>query len=269
VDTVLVNHNDAALLTEGAKVAKDTLFFLSNGEDESKVSSKPTKKPPVKPLLNGNNGSPAKNKTVAGKVLRNKTRSAAQEEVLMSTAAKIAEHQKELHSHTQSEGLAKYSEEGGGGGGKEGKSWKRFQSYKGEAALPPQSESLRVSPESIPFLTSAIDTVFISQIYVDRKAQTIILPIHGFAVPFHINTIKNAAKNDEGDFTFLRINFQTPGQLAGRKEDTVCFNSVLALALSHLSYSLLKIPMLHLSAPLPIALQTVTASITSPNKSPS
>ena len=56
---------------------------------------------------------------------------------------------------------------------------------------------------------------------MDRKAQTVILPIHGFAVPFHINTIKNASKNDEGDFTYLRVNFQTPGQLAGKKEDTV------------------------------------------------
>jgi len=61
----------------------------------------------------------------------------------------------------------------------------------------------------------------ISQIFVDRKALTVILPIHGFAVPFHINTIKNASKNDEGEFTYLRINLQTPGQLAGKKEDTV------------------------------------------------
>jgi len=37
----------------------------------------------------------------------------------------------------------------------------------------------------------------------------------------HINTIKNVSKNDEGDFTYLRVNFQTPGQLAGKKEDTV------------------------------------------------
>jgi nucleosome binding factor SPN SPT16 subunit len=59
------------------------------------------------------------------------------------------------------------------------------------------------------------------QIFVDRKAQTVILPVHGFAVPFHINTIKNVSKNDEGDFTYLRVNFQTPGQLAGKKEDTV------------------------------------------------
>ncbi|KAH7910168.1 FACT complex subunit SPT16 [Hygrophoropsis aurantiaca] len=198
VDTVKVGADKAVLLTEGARSPKDTLFFLNiDNEGENDSTSKVPKKPPVKPIANG---SPIKNKTVAGKVLRNKTRSAAQEEVLLTTAAKIKEHQAELHDNLQSEGLAKYSEEGGGSGGKEGKSWRRFQSYKGEAALPKEAENLRI--------------------YVDRKAQTVILPVHGFAVPFHINTIKNVSKNDEGDFTFLRINFQTPGQLAGKKEDT-------------------------------------------------
>ncbi|KII88934.1 hypothetical protein PLICRDRAFT_175186 [Plicaturopsis crispa FD-325 SS-3] len=198
-DTVKIGDEKAILLTEGSRSPKDTLFFLNQESDGDKKPAKPAKKPPVKPLGNGH-ASPVKSKTVGGKVLRNKTRSAAQDEVLQSTAAKIAEHQTELHANLQTEGLAKYSEEGGGSGGKEGKGWKRFQSYKGEAALPKEVESLRI--------------------FVDRKAQTIILPVHGFAVPFHINTIKNVSKNDEGDFTFLRINFQTPGQLAGKKEDT-------------------------------------------------
>ncbi|KIJ60617.1 hypothetical protein HYDPIDRAFT_32041 [Hydnomerulius pinastri MD-312] len=197
VDTVRVGADKSTFLTEGVKSPKDTLFFLNNEEDEDDKPTKSTKAPPVKPLANG---SPVKNKTVGGKVLRNKTRSAAQDEVLMTTAAKIKEHQTDLHANLQSEGLAKYSEEGGGNGEKEGKGWKRFQSYKGEGALPKEVEGLRV--------------------FVDRKAQTIILPMHGFAVPFHINTIKNVSKNDEGDFTYLRINFQTPGQLAGKKDDT-------------------------------------------------
>jgi nucleosome binding factor SPN SPT16 subunit len=51
--------------------------------------------------------------------------------------------------------------------------------------------------------------------------MSIVVPVHGFAVPFHINTIKNVSKLDEGEFTYLRINFQSPGQLTGRKEDTV------------------------------------------------
>ncbi|KAG1901704.1 FACT complex subunit-domain-containing protein [Suillus fuscotomentosus] len=200
VDTIRVGADRSTLLTEGAKSTKDTLFFL-NPENEIEVEedkpSKPSKKAPVKPLVNG---SPVKNKTVGGKVLRNKTRSAAQEEVLMTAAAKIKEHQQQLHEGLQSAGLAKYSEGASGGGEKEGKTWKRFQSYKGESALPREVESLRIC--------------------VDRKAQTIVLPVHGFAVPFHINTIKNASKNDEGDYTYLRINFQTPGQLAGKKDDT-------------------------------------------------
>ncbi|KZT26342.1 FACT complex subunit SPT16 [Neolentinus lepideus HHB14362 ss-1] len=198
VDTILVNQEKSGPLTEGVKAPKETLFFLNPaGGEDSKAPSKEYKKPSKKPAANGH-GSPMKNKTAGGKVLRNKTR--RQEEELQSTMARIIEHQRQLHTQVQAEGLAKYSESGGGTGGKEGKAWKRFQSYKGEIALPKEVESMRI--------------------YVDRKAQTVILPVYGFAVPFHINTIKNVSKNDEGDYTYLRINFQTPGQLAGKKEDT-------------------------------------------------
>jgi len=140
-----VGHEKGILLTDGVKSVKDTLFFETNDADDFK-SSKAPKKPPVKPLTNGNSLSPAKNKTVAGKVLRTKTRSAAQEEVMMTTAAKIKEHQTELHTQLQAEGLSKHSEDGGGSGGKEGKGWKRFQSYKGDAALPKEAESMKVRP---------------------------------------------------------------------------------------------------------------------------
>lgn len=90
------------------------------------------------------NGSPPK-KTVAGKVLRNQTRRAAQDEVHQTAAAKLAEHQRELHDQLQTQGLEKFSEEGEGKEGKEGKGWKKFQSYKGEAGLPGDVEKLRVS----------------------------------------------------------------------------------------------------------------------------
>ena len=140
VDTVKVGHDKAICLTEGVKHTKDTLFYITRdgGEEEPKQAKKPAAKP-----TNGN-PSPTKHKTAGGKVLRNKTRSAAQEEVLQSAAAKIKEHQRELHQSLQAEGLEKYSEEGASGGGKEGKGWKRFQSYKGELGLPKEAESLRV-----------------------------------------------------------------------------------------------------------------------------
>ncbi|KAF7338622.1 FACT complex subunit SPT16 [Mycena venus] len=191
VDTIKVESDKSVLLTDGARSIKDTMFFLTPEDAEEK----PKKKPPVMPHKNG---SPPK-KTVAGKVLRNQTRR-TQDEVHQTAAAKLAEHQRELHDKLQSAGLDKYSDEGEGKESKEGKGWKKFQSYKGEGGLPGEVEKLRI--------------------HVDRKAQTVILPIHGFAVPFHINTIKNASKNDEAEYTYLRINFQTPGQLAGKKEDT-------------------------------------------------
>ncbi|KAK0483168.1 FACT complex subunit SPT16 [Armillaria novae-zelandiae] len=194
-DTIQVGEDKSTILTEGVKSPKDTLFFL-NGDSADEKPQKKDRKPPIQPRANG---TPAKVKTVGGKVLRNQTRR-TQDEVHQTAAAKLAEHQRELHEKIHQEGLAKYSEEGGATGGKEGKGWKKFQSYKGEAALPAEVDKLRI--------------------FVDRKAQTVILPIHGFAVPFHINAIKNASKNDEGEFTHLRINFQTPGQLAGKKEDT-------------------------------------------------
>ena len=59
------------------------------------------------------------------------------------------------------------------------------------------------------------------QIFVDETKSTIILPINGFITPFHISTIKNVSLTDEGDQSMLRINFQSPGQILGKKEDTV------------------------------------------------
>ena len=126
-------------LTEGIKQKEDVLFFLNNEPDKTKKAPKATSR-------NGTiTGSPVKNKVAGNKVLRNKTRSAAQEEAANSAAVKLAAHQRELHEARHREGLAKYSEEGKGGAGKEGKSWKRFQSYKSEAVLPSDVHSLRVS----------------------------------------------------------------------------------------------------------------------------
>lgn len=56
--------------------------------------------------------------------------------------------------------------------------------------------------------------VFIS----DRKYETVILPIFGVPVPFHISTIKNISQSVEGDYTYLRINFFHPGATMGRNE---------------------------------------------------
>ena len=156
---MLINGSEPAVcLTTGVKLTKETLFFLSS-EEEVKTS-KPSKKPPTAKSGQNGNQSPAKNKTAGGKVLRNKTRSAAQEELVQTTAARIADHQRDLHARLVTEGLAKYSEGAGGSGGKEGKGWKRFQSYKGEAALPREAESLRVRLISLPSRISLLILIY-------------------------------------------------------------------------------------------------------------
>jgi nucleosome binding factor SPN SPT16 subunit len=146
-DSVKIGQDKGICITEGVKSAKDTLFYLTRDDSEEE---KVRQKPPTK--TNGN-ASPMKNKTAGGKVLRNKTRSAAQEEA-HSTGAKIAEHQKEIHNQLQEQGLARYSEEGDGANGKEGKAWKKFQSYKGEAGLPKEVETLRVRRDFLTYITT-------------------------------------------------------------------------------------------------------------------
>ena len=42
------------------------------------------------------------------------------------------------------------------------------------------------------------------KLYVDKKYETVILPIWGIPVPFHIATIKNISTSIEGEKMFLR-----------------------------------------------------------------
>lgn len=49
-----------------------------------------------------------------------------------------------------------------------------------------------------------------NKIYVDQRAFSLILPINGMMVPFHVSLVKNVSSSDEGGYTFLRINFHTP-----------------------------------------------------------
>ena len=50
---------------------------------------------------------------------------------------------------------------------------------------------------------------------MDGKAETVLVPMYGRLVPFHISNIKNVSKTDESGWTFLRINFVSPGASFG------------------------------------------------------
>ncbi|RMY05781.1 hypothetical protein D0868_06217, partial [Hortaea werneckii] len=109
------------------------------------------------------------------------------------------EHQKELHQKKQQDGEEKYGEGHGNLNGTEEKKFKRFESYKRDSQFPSKVKDLMV--------------------LVDPKNNSVILPIMGRPVPFHINTIKNATTSQEGGWCYLRINFLSPGQGVGRKDD--------------------------------------------------
>ncbi|XP_035678182.1 FACT complex subunit SPT16-like isoform X1 [Branchiostoma floridae] len=59
------------------------------------------------------------------------------------------------------------------------------------------------------------------RIFVDKKYETVILPVFGVPTPYHISTIKNISMSVEGDYTYLRINFFCPGSALGRNEGNV------------------------------------------------
>ena len=49
-------------------------------------------------------------------------------------------------------------------------------------------------------------------IYIDTKKETLLVPMGGRMIPFHISTIKNVSKTEEsGGHSFLRVNFHVPG----------------------------------------------------------
>ena len=48
-------------------------------------------------------------------------------------------------------------------------------------------------------------------IHVDLRKYSVILPIKGKPIVFHISVIKNVSKHDEGNTASLRFNFHVPG----------------------------------------------------------
>lgn len=113
---------------------------------------------------------------------------------------RLREHQKELAARKNKEGLERFAGQKGDqsvtGAVKE---FRTFESYKRDTQLPEKVKELCV--------------------HVDARAATVIVPVMGRPVPFHINTVKNASSYDEGEYAYLRINMLSPGQGVGRKDE--------------------------------------------------
>ncbi|XP_059476610.1 FACT complex subunit spt16 [Neocloeon triangulifer] len=184
-DTVVVNETGpATIFTNIKKKIKNVGIFIKEEEDEEEESEKEDKNDEVPKTLLG------RGKRTA--VLDNKLR------VESSTEEKRKQHQKELGAAMNEAARQRLAEQGSGQ--QVEKVRKSTVSYKSASQMPQENEVKEL------------------KIFVDRKYETVLLPIFGLSVPFHISTIKNISQSVEGDYTYLRINFFHPGATVGRNE---------------------------------------------------
>ena len=186
-DTVRVSSSEAVVFTADAPADLSSTSFFFKDDDEPEPTPKKSKKD-------------ASVGAVATKnITKTKLRGERTTTIDNGAEARRREHQKDLARRKQEEGLARFADAVGNQNGEVVKKFKRFESYKRDNQFPSAVRKL--------------------EIIVDEKSSTVVLPIMGRPVPFHIQTIKNASKSDEGDFSYLRINFLSPGQGVGRKDE--------------------------------------------------
>lgn len=186
-DTVRVTTGEPVVFTGDAPIDSDaTAFFFKDDEEQQPTPKKDKKDPRVGAVATKN-------------ITSTRLRSERSSHVDEASEKRRRAHQKELAAKKQKEGLAMFAESTNDKNGVEVKKFKRFESYKRDNQFPPKVRD--------------------QGIVVDQKNATIVVPVMGRPVPYHINTIKNASKSDEGDWSFLRINFLSPGQGVGRKDD--------------------------------------------------
>ncbi|KAF9426598.1 FACT complex subunit spt16 [Podila epigama] len=182
IDTVRITAESAQVLTDCDKSLSEISYFFKNADEEKE---EPTKRETAVPQ-----------RAAKSAVLSTKFRS-EQEEASKDQTRK--EHQKMLAEQKHAEGLKRYGDGGSLKKDDQKSVFRKFESYKRDTALPKEVNNLRI--------------------VVDQRNDTLVLPIYGLAVPFHISTLQKATKTDEGEFVYLRLNFVTPGQ-PGKKDDT-------------------------------------------------
>ncbi|KCV71854.1 hypothetical protein H696_01268 [Fonticula alba] len=112
--------------------------------------------------------------------------------------------QKELFNRMQEQGKirqeAAHSKDGYSEGGNSATELRKYEAYRDESQIPPDRQYRRI--------------------FIDRRADAVVLPIFGLAVPFHLSTIRSTTLSAaaESGFLQLRINFATPGQTVSKRE---------------------------------------------------
>ncbi|KAI3637175.1 hypothetical protein MIR68_004881 [Amoeboaphelidium protococcarum] len=183
-DTLLVGEGDsgAKCLTGNAPEMADIVFYLSEEQQQKQQSI-------VEKTVMTRNAKSA--------ILDVKLRNEAKDDVNSEQLRR--KHQKQLLTQRVQEGMNRYGDVEGGNADAQRQVFRRYESYKKESQVPKEVRNCRI--------------------IIDKRAETVILPIMGYAVPFHLNTLKNLSKNEEGDYCYLRFNFNTPGQTVKKDEN--------------------------------------------------
>nr|XP_054762654.1 FACT complex subunit SPT16-like [Lytechinus pictus] len=198
-DTVMVNEEGPAkLLTPVKKKVKNIGIFLK-GEDEQEEDKEEQKKEQEQLLGKG----------MRRAVLESKLRTET------SSEEKRKQRQRELAHEMNREARMRLANS------KDTKSEVKVQkssiAYKNLSQMPREPDIRKL------------------RIFVDKKYESVILPVFGVATPFHISSIKNISQSVEGNYTYLRINFHHPGSAMGRNEGNV-FSNPEATFIKELTY---------------------------------
>ncbi|CCE72790.1 Piso0_000384 [Millerozyma farinosa CBS 7064] len=185
-DTFRVGEQEPSLLTTYSTArAENSFYFKEDTQVKAENDKKLKSEKDIKIEKN------LANNEANSKILKSKLRH-EQSESDTNNAEKIRQEiQSKLHEKRQQEGLARFSQADATEESELQPVFKKYDSYVRESQIPSNVRDLKI--------------------HVDYKNQTIILPISGRPVPFHINAFKNGSQNEEGEFTYLRLNFNSPG----------------------------------------------------------
>lgn len=203
-DTVLVTDKETEVLTEKCpKKYSDISYNLENEPDTKEEKKKTPKKSPekeakqpkVEPTEKAKTQPKTEKKaratvpTLVDSKLRSSTVARQEEKNKLKEAEeKRKEHQKKLEDQKREEAEARYAAQDNSRRESNRQSAKIVQSYKDASEFPKDIQAR-------------------NRLHVDMTRETVLVPMYGVLVPFHISTIKNASKTDE---EYLRINFITP-----------------------------------------------------------
>ncbi|CAK8695989.1 unnamed protein product [Clavelina lepadiformis] len=171
-DMVVVTEGAALLLTKDKKKARNISIFLKDDSEEESEEDESANE-----ILG---------RGARGALLKEKTRQEISAEV------KRQNHQRELRIDLN-------------------KAARERMMNNSTAVESSKTKKSNVAYKSRQLLPVKEPDIYDLKIFIDKKYETVVLPVFGLPTPFHISTIKNISMSTEGDYSYLRINFFCPG----------------------------------------------------------